>query len=77
MASSMASCEGMWLRKLLVGLFECDLEATVVHCDIQSGIKLSKNLVFHDLEQTHRHRVPLLERLCSEGNHLVGVNTDK
>ena len=27
MAASMAACEGMWLRKLLVGLFECELEA--------------------------------------------------
>ena len=48
MAASMAACEGMWLKKLLAGLFECDLEATVVYCDNQSGIKLSKNLVFHD-----------------------------
>ena len=48
MASSMAACEGMWLRKLLAGLFECELEATAVHCDNQSGIRLSENLVFHD-----------------------------
>ena len=48
MAASMASYEGMWLRKLLSGLFECELEATLVHCDNQSGIKLSENLVFHD-----------------------------
>ena len=48
MAASIAACEGMWLRKLLAGLFECELEATVVHCDNQSGIKLSKNPVFHD-----------------------------
>ena len=33
MAASMVACERMWLRKLLVGLFECELEATVVHCD--------------------------------------------
>ena len=33
MAASMAACEGMWLRKLLSGLFECELEATVVHRD--------------------------------------------
>ena len=38
----------MWLRKLLAGLFECELEATIVHCDNQSGIRLSENLVFHD-----------------------------
>ena len=48
MAASMAACEGMWLRKLLSRLFECELEATVVQCDNQSGIKLSENLVFHD-----------------------------
>ena len=48
MTASMATCEGMWLRKLLSGLFECELEATVVHYDNQSGIRLSENPVFHD-----------------------------
>ena len=48
MATNMATCDGMWLRKLLSGLFECELEATVVHCDNQSGIRLSENPVFHD-----------------------------
>ena len=33
MAANVAACEGMWLRKLLSRLFECELEATVVHCD--------------------------------------------
>ena len=40
--------KGMWPRKLLSGLFECELEATVVHCDNQSGMKLPENPVFHD-----------------------------
>ena len=35
-------------EKLLSALFEYDLEATVVHCDNQSGIRLSENPVFHD-----------------------------
>ena len=48
MAASIATCEGMWLRNLLSGLFECELEATVVHCDNQSSIRLSENPVFHD-----------------------------
>ena len=48
MGASMFACEGMWLRKLLAGLFKYELEATVVHCDNQSGIRLSENLVFHD-----------------------------
>ena len=47
-AEYMAACEGMRLRKLLAGLFKCELEATVVHCENQSGIRLSENLVFHD-----------------------------
>ena len=29
--------------KLLSGLFECELEATVVHYDNQSGIRLYEN----------------------------------
>ena len=33
MAASIATCEGMWLRKLRAGLFECELKATIVHCD--------------------------------------------
>ena len=38
----------MWLRKLLVGLFDLELDVTCIFCDNQSCIKLSKNLVFHD-----------------------------
>ena len=34
--------------KLFFGLFGVELEATMIHCDIQSGIRLSENLVFHD-----------------------------
>ena len=46
MAAIMAACEGMWLGKLLAGLFECELEDTIVRCDNQSGIRLSDNLVY-------------------------------
>jgi hypothetical protein len=35
MAASMASCEAIWLRKLLMGLFDRELEPTVIHCDNQ------------------------------------------
>ena len=33
---------------MVFGLFGDKLETTVVHCDNQSCIKLTKNLVFHD-----------------------------
>jgi hypothetical protein len=48
MASSQASCEAIWLRKMLVGLFGQEMAPTVIHCDNQSYIKLSENPVFHD-----------------------------
>jgi hypothetical protein len=48
MAASQASCEAIWFRKLLVGLFDQEMSLTVIHCDNQSCIKLSENPVFHD-----------------------------
>ena len=48
MAASQASCEAIWLRKMLVGLFGQRLRPTVIYCDNQSCIKLTENLVFHD-----------------------------
>ena len=44
----MATCEAIWLRKLLVVLFGHRVETTVIHCDNQSCIKLHENPMFHD-----------------------------
>ena len=46
--ASIACKEAVWLRKLLAGLFDERLEPTIIRCDNQSCIKLSKNLVFHE-----------------------------
>ena len=43
-----ASGEAAWLRKMLSGLFDLQLEATCIYCDNQSCINLSENPVFHD-----------------------------
>jgi hypothetical protein len=48
MAASQASCKDIWLRKLLVGLFDHELRPTVIHWDNQSCIKLFENSFFHD-----------------------------
>jgi hypothetical protein len=48
MAASLVSCEAIWLRKLLTGLFGQVLEPTVIYCENQSCIKLSDSRVFHD-----------------------------
>ena len=47
-ATCSASCEAVWLWKLLSDIFYLQLDATCIHCDNQSCMKLSKNLVFHD-----------------------------
>jgi hypothetical protein len=43
-----ASCEAIWLRKLLTGLFELEMRETLIICDNQSCIKMTENPVFHD-----------------------------
>ena len=48
-AASVASREAMWLQKLLAGIFDLELEPTLIHCDNQSCMKLTKNPIFHDI----------------------------
>ena len=48
MAASQASCEALWLRKLLVDLFDQELRPTFIYCEDQSCIQLYENLIFHD-----------------------------
>jgi hypothetical protein len=47
-AACSASCEAIWLRKLLTSLFDLEMRATTILCDNQSCIKMTENPVFHD-----------------------------
>ena len=47
-AASLASCEAVLLQKLVKVLFDQAQKPTLIHCDNQSCVKLSKNHVFHD-----------------------------
>jgi hypothetical protein len=47
-AACFFSCEAVWLRKLLTGLFDLEMEATLILCDNQRCIKMTENPVFHD-----------------------------
>jgi hypothetical protein len=38
-AASVASREAVWLQKLLAGLFDLELEPTLIYCDNQSCVK--------------------------------------
>jgi hypothetical protein len=47
-ATCSASCESILLQNLLTGLFDLEMEATVILCDNQSCINMMENPVFHD-----------------------------
>eukprot|EP00253_Pinus_taeda_P015249 PITA_15249 len=51
MVVSLAACEAIWMRKIMVRLFGSHLDPTMIYCDNQSCIKLSANLVFHDVSK--------------------------
>ena len=40
-AACSASCKAIWLRKLMSGLFDIELDTTVILCDNQSCIKMT------------------------------------
>ena len=42
------SCEVVWLWKLLSDLFDLQMDATCIHCDIHSCVKLLENPMFHE-----------------------------
>jgi hypothetical protein len=73
MATSLAACEALWLRKL----FGVELEDTMIHCDNQSGIKLSKNHVFHDRSKHINIRYHFLQDCVQKGAvRLQYIQTD-
>jgi hypothetical protein len=47
-AACFASCEAIWLRKLLTGMFDMEMESIMILCDHHSCIKMTENPVFHD-----------------------------
>jgi hypothetical protein len=68
MATNLATCEAIWLRKLLVGLFGQGLEPKVIHCDNQSCIKLSENPVFHDRSKHIEIKYHHIKHCVQKGN---------
>ena len=47
-AACLASCEAVWMRKILSNLFDLHLYSTCIYCDNESCVKFSENPVFHD-----------------------------
>jgi hypothetical protein len=78
MAASHASCEAIWLRKLLVGIFGVQLRPTVIYCDNQSCIKLSENPFFHDRSKHIEIRYHFIRDYIQRGAvELQFISTDE
>ena len=63
-----ASCEAIWLRKLMSGLFNLELDTTVILCDNQSCIKMTKNPVFHDKSKHIEIRYFYIQDMMQKGS---------
>jgi hypothetical protein len=73
-----ASCEAIWLRKLLTGLFDLEMEATTILCDNQSCIKMTENHVFHDRSKHIEIRYHYIRDMVQRGAlKLLYVSTDE
>jgi hypothetical protein len=48
MAASTASCQAVWLGRLIDELFDREAEVPTLLVDNKAAIQLCKNLVFHD-----------------------------
>ena len=77
-ATSDACKEAVWLRKLLSDLFGGKLDSTIIHCDNQSCIKLSKNPVFHDRSKHIEMKYHFIRHLLQRGAlKLQYIRTDE
>ena len=78
MEASRASCEAIWLRKMLVGLFRQRLRPTVIYCNNQSCIKLTENPVFHDRSKHIEIRYHFIRDYVQKGAvKLEYISTDE
>ena len=73
-----ASCEAIWLRKLMSGIFDLELDTTVILCDNQSCIKMTENPVFHDKSKHIEIRYFYIRDIVQKGAiNLQYVSTDE
>ena len=77
-AACSASCEAIWLQKLMSGLFNLELDTTVILCDNQSCIKMTKNPVFHDRSEHIEIRYFYIRDMMQKGAiKIQHVSTDE
>ncbi|KAH9752890.1 hypothetical protein KPL71_014885 [Citrus sinensis] len=66
-AAASCACQGVWMRRVLEKLGHAQNESTVIHCDNNSTIKLSKNPVLHGRSKHIDIRFHFLRDLTKDG----------
>jgi len=66
-ATCSTSCEAVWIRKLLSGLFDVELKVANIFCDNQRCIKLSENPVHHDKTKHIENRFHYIRDIVQKG----------
>ena len=66
-AACSACSEGIWLRKMLAGLFDEEIDVTNILCDNQSCIKMTENPVFHDKSKHIEVRYHFIRDMVQKG----------
>lgn len=81
-AEYMVACEActkeVWLKKLISDLFDQTLESTIIYCDNQSCIRLSKHPVFHERSKHIEIKYYFIRDKVQEGEvNLKYIPTDE
>ena len=66
-AACSAYSKAVWLRKMLAGLFDAEIDVTDILCDNQSCIKMTKNPVFHDKSKHIEVRYHFIQVMVQKG----------
>ena len=70
-AATTASCQVVWMRRMLRSLGQEQAKATVIYCDNSSAIALSKNYVFHKRTKHIDTRFQYIMELVSNGEIIL------
>jgi hypothetical protein len=77
-AAFSTSCEAIWLRKLLTGLFDLEMRETTILCDNKRCIKMIENLVFHNMSKHIEIRYHFIRDMVERGAlKLQYISTDE
>ncbi|KAI9170383.1 hypothetical protein LWI28_027097 [Acer negundo] len=68
MAATSASCQTVWLRRILEDMKQHQKVSTVVHCDNQSTIAMARNSIFHSRTRHVETRHHFIRELVDKGS---------